>query len=170
MPTMGTNRLVLLSMVKYLQAELTNSGWSSVTFVKEYPDDDKKVVLSGTGSADEVVIPAVSIYQGGSNLGSAIGIGNTVYKHMNNWTIFLYARSDGQEIDLRDFITKRLRWGNPSLYDFSASGYPGTGSEESLGSITIDNVSSRPVYLRWHQNAALRYGGAISFSTEVDVN
>lgn len=163
MPQMQTNRLIELSLVKYLQSELTNSGWASVSMVKEFPEDAEKVVASGSGLSGEVVIPALTIVQHTSVEGQLAGIGETIRHHSVGFSILLYALTRGQEQDLRDFLADRLYKGQIFMYDFSASGFPGTGSEPRLGEIYIESLSSAPSYSAYDPNRALRYAGIVNF-------
>lgn len=151
--------------MNFLQSELTNSGWTNITFVQYYPEDNNKIVMSGTGADDEVVIPAISLQLTSSIEGSLIGIGERTREHFTNGTITLFAETRGQEMALRHFIVDRLYTAEINLKDYSASGYPGTGSETILGPIILDRISHSPLYAPYHRNAAVRYAGVVNFST-----
>lgn len=164
---MQIDRLTFLSLVKYLKAEITSSGWSTVTFVDKYPDSEDKIVVSGTGASDEVVIPAVTMVENSAIEGRLAGIGETTREHNNNFTILLYAKTQGQELDLRQFLVNRLYNSQINVYDFSASGFPGTGNEEILSFAYVNRINHSPAYVPHHPNAAVRYGGVINFDTLV---
>lgn len=161
----GVGRLLTLSLVNFLQTELTNSGWGNVTFVQYYPEDDSKIVMSGTGAEDEVVIPAISLQLTSSIEGGLIGIGERTREHFTNGSIALFAATRGQEMALRHFIADRLYEGEINLLDYSVSGYPGTGNEQNLGPIILDRISHSPLYAPYHRNAAIRFAGVVNFST-----
>jgi len=159
---MQKDRLVLLSVVKYLKAELLASGWSNVTFVSQFPDNDNKVVMSGSGD-DEVVIPALTIVPQDTFILGYAGIGDTTIKSRGYYAIFLYAVSMGQELDLGSFLCDSLYKGEINMYPFT-SGYPGS-PEASIGPIYVESASHSPSYLPHHPNVALRYGGVVEFTT-----
>lgn len=162
---MGTERLLTLSLVNFLKTELTNSGWNNVTFVPYYPENDNKIVMSGTGAEDEVVIPAISLQLNSSIEGNLIGIGEGTREHFTNVAVTLFSETAGQEQGLRSFLAERLYRGEIYLKDYSMSGYPGTGNEQTVGPIIIDRISHYPLYAPYHRNAAVRYAGVVNFST-----
>lgn len=157
---MEIGRKTLLTIVKYLSAELSASGWTNVSIVKMFPEDENKIVFSGSESGT-VAIPAICVTQGQAYEGGLCGIGMEIHEHSTSYGILLYAQTDGQEMDLRQFIANRLYNYSGTLYNFP-SGYHNVAVED--GSLKINAIRHRPVYDVSNPNTALRYAGLIYFN------
>lgn len=162
MPSMMIGRQTLLSLVNYVSSELVASGWSSVTVVPRF--EGMKIVPSGTGASGELVLPAVTIVNNGSIDGPWAGIGDSEYERTSYFSVLLYARTEGQESDLRDFIVQRLYAGDINVYQYTSSGYPASGVPV-LARLHVTDIAHRPVHSFSNPNVALRYAGVVTFST-----
>lgn len=155
---MEIERKVLLSLAKYVTDVLVASGWSNVTLVKRFPEDESKITFSG--------LPMVSLYPGPAYEGSLCGIGMETHSHSSAYMSLLYAQTDGQEMDLRQFLAKSIYNCTGILYNFP-SGYPASGVEEGI--LRVGNVSHRAVYDISNPNVALRYAGIINFNILTEI-
>lgn len=167
MPKMQTDRLLLLSLVKFVRSELTTEGYTGVTVIDRFPKDVDKIVVSSTGDPDEIVAPVVAIDLRRSVEGKSAGLGMTEYEHIAKVAVFVYALSFGQELDLRTFLAKRFRKGEVKMYDFSVNGFPGDGSEPELSPVLATEVVHVPDHMPMHSNEALRYVGVIAVTFRV---
>jgi hypothetical protein len=158
---MEIGRKILCSLHQYIGTELTASGWSSVNLVKQFPDDESKILFSGS-EVGSITIPAVCLAPSITFEGSATGIGMDTHAQTSSYLVLIYAKTDGQEMDLRQFLAKQIYRCPGVLYNFP-SGYPGTGVEESAV-MRFNNIRHRPIYDISNSNVALRYAGIISFN------
>lgn len=161
-----TERKVLLSIVRFVRERLVAAGWTSVTVVDHFPDNESKIV-KGTPGDGEIAIPAMCVEVGPAIEGSAIGIGEDVYDHFSRIFLYIYAESEGQEMDLRGYLANELRKKDITLYNYTAS-FPDAGAA-AIGPIIVDRVNHLPDYFHAAPNVAVRYGGVISMLTKVSV-
>lgn len=164
---MGKARTVTLSLVSYLRSRLDAEGWSNVTIVEAFPEDTKIVTPEAqTGADDEVVIPAMSIYPTSIAPDVPFEIGGATIRVEIPFSIYIYSRTNGQRLDLSEFVKSQLERHRIAWYDYSATGWPPDGTPEQLGMIDIDDVTAQFVDTLGG-NEAIRYGTITSFRAVV---
>jgi len=162
---MESERNLYLSVVTFIQDQLTDEGWTDVTVVDRFPVDDKIVMPDdSTGDADEVVLPAISIEEGVGMPEDRVQLGGTQLWTDRIFHIFIYAQSRGQEIDLRSFLKNTLHDYDATLYDYTSSGWPSDAATET-GDIFIERITNQPTDT-FSENAALRNSGMITFTAQ----
>ena len=121
----GKARNVELSTVYYLETQIDGS-WSGVSVVKTRPDATK----------DSLPVVAVSLFDEAPN---RYEIGSTSLWEEYSIKVEIFARSDGQRLDLAEFIKTQLN-SNWTYYTHSnASGATGVLERSSAGKIAIQN-------------------------------
>lgn len=139
-------------------------GWSSVQIIDKFPDNLDLIVESNPGP-DQIAIPLIAIDSASAFKGLPIGIGDTVRESFYRIAVFIYAKSWGQELDLREYISDQLLDRDVPLKDYSA-GFPNP-SAMTIGPIYLERVSSIPDHLPMSESPALRWGGVISLVTRI---
>jgi hypothetical protein len=161
MAGMTQPRLVLLSTVTFIRTLLNEAGFTAVSIIDSFPDDNK-IVLPGfaTGTQGEVVLPALAIKALDVMDGRRLGIGEGAVENDVVVAMFLHALGGGQEIDIRETIRAALADTVATLYDYSTTGYPSTAAKQS-GSIEFLKIRSFPVDYG-SEVLALRHAGMIT--------
>ena len=119
------SRNVELSVLDYLDTELA-SHWTGVTLVK------------GFQQAYKAALPVVCVRLI-STASNRKEIGNYELKKLHNIVIDIFATSDGQRLDLADFITDTIAQGIP-YYTFSnQSGSPAELEKIADGKLVINS-------------------------------
>ena len=163
---MSNNRNLTLSIVTFIRTTLDNTGFTGVTIVDQFPDDNLIVVPADYDSSiqGQVVLPALALYEQNQIDGSRLGVGESSMWSYADYTIFLYALSKGQEIDIRTMLREYLNDRTTPFYVYDATtGYSiGATSSTTNGTVEFDNVRARPVRTI-SPNVALENSGQISF-------
>lgn len=159
-------RWITLSLVDYLDPLITAKGYD-FSFVSEWKAD-KEIVHPDDyyDSSNQIKLPAGNFTFGVQRSGAKIEMGGTsVYRH-HHIQLFIHAISEGQRLDLLDYIQDFL--GDSGDYniidinDYSTTGWP-TASPVKLCDMEITDVVSRPNNALGEENLALRYAGMVSF-------
>ena len=117
-----TTRCIELSTIDYLETQI-NANWSGVTTVKAFTQ-----VYSDTINVPVVCVRLIQTMSNRREIGATTLNNNYLIQ------IDIFAKSDGQRLDLADFITDKLKdgWtyytysqqsGNKEVLDETASGY-----------------------------------------------
>jgi hypothetical protein len=106
-------RNVELSVIKHLETEI-NSSWSGVTVVKSFL------------TAYDYRLPVICVRMTSVDT-SRLEIGTDSLRQQYGFIIDIFAKSDGQRIDLADFVVNALK-GGCKYYTFSHA----SGNNESL--------------------------------------
>jgi hypothetical protein len=125
-----TNRDVELSTIYYLETQI-DASWSNVEVTKMMPNVGKTRV---TSLPDRPIVVARLLEQDTSRF----EVGNTRLSNKYNIIIDIFARSDGQRIDLAGFILDKLKdsW---TYYEHShTSGDPTSLDRSADGKILVD--------------------------------
>ena len=96
-------RCVELSMVKYL-TDTINASWTGISVVKDYLQ------------AYEVPIPVICVGMASQDP-KRWEIGDSLLNQIFTFQIDIFANSDGQRIDLDDFVVNALIGGQIQYYD-----------------------------------------------------
>lgn len=154
-------RLVLLSTVTFVRSLLNNAGFTSVSIVDGFPDDNKIVLPTfATGTQGEIVLPALAIKSLDVMDDRRLGIGEASIENDVVIAMFLHALGGGQEIDIRETIRATLADTVAPLYDYSTTGYPSAAAEK-IGDIEFLKIRSYPVDYE-SEIVALRHAGMIT--------
>jgi hypothetical protein len=97
MPYFTKSRNVELSVIYYLETEI-NASWSGISTVKSF------------SQAYDVSVPVVCIRLFNQN-STRLEIGDNELKNEYYFIIDIFAKSDGQRIDLADFIVDKIKDG-----------------------------------------------------------
>ena len=63
MANMSCDRVLYLSIVTFLRNELDNAGFTGVTIVDNFPEDNLIVTSNTANNVDgEVILPAIALY------------------------------------------------------------------------------------------------------------
>lgn len=170
MPTMQTDRLLLLSFVKFIRSELQDGGWTNVTVLDRFPADVNKIVEELSGQEGEIVPPIIAVDFKKGTEGRSAGLGMPEYEHTARFAIYFYALTFGQELDLRTFVAKKIRTRDIKVYDFSAVGFPGNGSEPEIARTLVIEISHMPDHMPMHENKALRYTGVMAVTMQIETS
>jgi len=95
-----------LSTLEYLKQRIENS-WSGVTIVKSFTQ------------AYDATVPVVCIRLD-ETMTNKLEIGSTTYNHTYSIIVDIFAKSDGQRLDLSDFILNQIN-GTWTYSDYSHS-------------------------------------------------
>jgi hypothetical protein len=93
-PVFSQDRNVELSTIRYIETEI-DANWSDIEVVKGWPNFDK------------VALPVVSVYLASQNA-ERKEIGSRSINDIYTFIIDIFAKSDGQRIDLADSIKNSL--------------------------------------------------------------
>ena len=150
-----------MSTVAFVRSLLNNAGFTAVSIVDSFPDDNK-IVLPGfaTGTQGEVVLPALAIKALDVIDAKRLGIGEASIENDVVIAMFLHALGGGQEIDIRETIRAALADTNAPLNDYSMTGYPSAAAKK-IGDIEFLKIRSFPVDYG-SEVLALRYAGMIT--------
>jgi hypothetical protein len=94
MPYFRETRNIELSTIYYLETQI-DANWSGVNVILGYPN------------FNDVDVPIVSVRLN-DNTSTYLEIGATTFDHVYGIIIDIFARSDGQRLDLADFIRDQL--------------------------------------------------------------
>jgi hypothetical protein len=119
-------RNIELSTIDFLTTEI-NANWTGVTVVKTFPE------------ADAAVLPVVCIRLLDTTSVNR-EIGSTTLDHTYDIIIDIFAKSDGQRLDLSDFITNTIKDGW-SYYEYSHTpGHPDQLSKNENGKVNFETI------------------------------
>lgn len=162
--TMSNVRLLTISIVAFLRNVLDDNGFSGVTIVDAFPEDDLLVHPDlATGRAGEVRLPAIALSELANAEAYAMGIGESGTHFPVTFSIFIHGLTKGQEIDIRTVIKEALEDERPNFYNYNYTGYPDVDSAAPvISTVEFSRISSRPVSLP-DVKPILKHGGAVSF-------
>jgi len=123
MPAFSTMRNVELSTIYYLEQQI-DASWSGVEVVKSFL------------SAYDKVLPVVCIRLTDTTT-DRLEIGSTTLNNIYSFIIDIFATSDGQRIDLADFIMDKLKNGWTYYTHVHAVGDNSTLVRTSGGRLTV---------------------------------
>ncbi len=135
-----TSRNIELSTIFYIDSNVT-SDWSGITVVK------------GFTNAYSASLPVIAVYETDMNL-IRQEIGTTTHRKQAGITIDIFATSDGQRIDLADYICDKLVTGW-IYYEHSHA----SGDNTAM----VRTANGRVTFLRFIENRK------IEFSENVEV-
>ena len=167
-----TTRKVVLTVYDFVKVRLAADGWADITVVdynKGWPDD-KRIILpsEAAGIADldaYVVIPALALKVQDNAPFSGVQLGGGVSEDVMFFLIEYYALTIGQQISLAGYMQRILADVVMHLKDWSR--YPQTApAPTNLGRVDIFSIRSTPLEDSENENAALRYGGYVSFGVK----
>jgi hypothetical protein len=119
-------RNVELSTIEFLTAQI-NASWTGVTTVKTFQE------------AEAAKLPVVCIRLL-DTLSTTREIGQTLLAHNYNIVIDIFAKSDGQRLDLADFITNLIPDGWV-YYEYSHTpGHPDQLSTSAAGRVNFQSI------------------------------
>jgi len=169
MARVNQSRNIILSLKDYLEPLLTTEGYS-FTFVSDWGSDQDIVLPKdytvGTG---QIKLPAGKITMQSRSKGGYFEVGSTIMESLFFISFFIHAGSEGQAIDLLDFLHDQIESGNGytgdneiNIYNFSNTGYP-SGSAPVEYRMRILEARHRFISDLDAQNVALKYAGDITF-------
>lgn len=120
-------RNVELSTIYYLEQEFA-SNWAGVEILKTQPNYDK------------IALPVVSVRLI-SDFSSPREIGSTTLKSVYSFVFDIFAKSDGQRLDLADFLKETLSSSWVYYLHSHASGGTGTLDRTASGRIHLVNIN-----------------------------
>ena len=142
-----------LSIIQHIE-ECINSSWSGVTVVKSFVNAyDKKVPVIAVELLNE------------DNLRAEIG--NSDLRQRFNFIVSIFASSDGQRLDLADFILNSIK-GGCKYYEYSKeSGNNNQLVKTESGRMTLIRVNTnRHDYYDDNMSEQDKYRHSISFNME----
>lgn len=132
-------RNIELSTLKYISDNIT-SDWSGVTLVKAFLDAYQQ----------EVPVVCVRLAETASNRRE---IGSTAFLNRHTIIIDVFAKSDGQRLDLADYLLNLIK-DNWILYDITHT----SGNPEAL---TYTDSGKKVVLVRVTQNTKIEFRGKV---------
>ena len=131
-----TSRNLEASFIQYLQDEMTDA-WSNVTVEKGM----SKVY------SEDVSLPIVTIRLNTSIINYAELGSSLIYRNMNV-LIQVYAESDGQRLDLKDFLIDKIKGGCPYYEYYIEANANAAGTikrKVANGRIHITKITDTPI-------------------------
>lgn len=160
---------IYLSVFKHIEDSFTTKGLivsgtiGGVTLMDAYPDNDqikKMVYLSdATGSSDEVVLPVISIEQGGPINTNAFELGSTNTNLQYPVSLTVFAETHIQSMQLAGALHNTLLKEEINYYDYD---YNFTNPITS-GTLLVENYRTVPVNFTGDENRFLRFGNDVFF-------
>ena len=132
-------RCTELSIIDYLTTQI-NANWTGVTVVKTFNQ-------AATGTLPIVCVRLID------NNPFRVEIGSTTLDDRYGLIIDIFAKSDGQRLDLADFITTTIKEGCV-YYDFSQT----SGSPETLSK----TANGRVQFVKFTRNTRIDFGSEVS--------
>jgi hypothetical protein len=135
MPYFSLVRNIEISTFEYLQTTI-NASWSGITCVKSFKDAyAEKMPVVCIRNKDDNPVP--------------LEIGDTTLIHKTNIIIDIFAKSEGQRIDLAYFITEALKG------TWTYNEYSHTSGSETLNKIANGNIRK----LNFEENTKIDFYG-----------
>lgn len=119
-------RNVELSCIEHLTTQI-NANWSGVSTVKTYQE----------ATAATLPVVCIRLLDTGSTFQE---IGTTTLRHNYNIVIDIFAKSDGQRLDLADFLTDVIRDGWVYYEYFHTPGHPDQLSKTENGRVHLEMI------------------------------
>jgi len=169
MARINQSRNIILSLKDYLEPLLDDEDYS-FTFVSDWGSDDN-IVLPGNYTQDsgQIKLPAGKFTASSRSRGSYFEIGGSTMEALFFMGLFIYAVSEGQALDLLDFLHHEIESGGGhvgdnriSIYNFSDTGYPSDSAPLEY-TMEIRDVRHRLIQDLGSENVALKYAGNITF-------
>lgn len=175
MAKIKTSRNIILSIKDYLEPLLINKEYD-FKFVSRWLDDQYIVLPTDFIDVNtQIRLPAGKLTITNQLPGSFYEIGANSQERFYSISLFFYSITEGQYLDLSDYISDWLANGEEAdrigsnsieIKNYSDTGYP-SESAPNLCYMDILNVQARPVAQIETPNIALRNAGNISFTGKI---
>ena len=153
MPAFSTTRNVELSTLFYLETQI-DANWTGIELVKSFL------------SAYDKTLPVVCVRMT-SVISDRLELGATTLDNLYTFTIDIFATSDGQRIDLGDFIMDKLKDGWIYYTHSKASGAT-TLDKVAAGRVTVTSfIDNTRVDFGDEAEGPDRFRQAISFNVRI---
>jgi hypothetical protein len=169
MARINQSRNIILSLKDYLEPLLTAQSYG-FSFVSNWGSDQDIVLPSDyVSGSNQIKLPAGKFTVSSRSKGRYFEIGNTTMESLFFISLFIHAVSEGQALDLLDFLHDSIESGNGytgdnriNIYDFSDTGYPSAlATVEYI--MEVREARHRYISDLGAQNIALKHAGDITF-------
>jgi len=164
------SRNIILSLKDYLEPLLSDEGYD-FTFVSDWGSSGSIVLPDEyIPGKNQIKLPAGRFTLISRNPGDWIELGGSSKEALFFFNFFVYMVSEGQMLDLLDFLHTTLESGikgalganRIDIYDFSDCGYPSSFAP-IIYNMEIEEVRHRPIINIGIPNIAEKYAGSITF-------
>lgn len=155
------SRNIEASIIQFLQTEIDNGGWNNITVEKSF----KRIEGIPMSEKDKTACICVRL---GTTAHEPVEIGSNSTKREPQILIDVFATSDGQRLDLKDFIISKIK-GGMIYYEYKIlNGQISTKTQN--GRITVTNLDDAPLNFDVDKNALAvhdRYRSLITLTVSI---
>lgn len=152
----GKIRNVELSTIYYLETQFS-SGWTGITIQKGYPNFTK-------------VNPPVVAMRINNILNPQKEIGSRATNDILNIVVDIFATSDGQKLDLAQYLTTLITQNNWTYYVWSRGSGETMDKVDSGKVVYSGMIQNAPVFHTDDVDSAERFRHTLSFDVRVETN
>ncbi len=152
----GDIRNVELSTIFYIETQLS-SGWTGINVVKGYPNFPKQT------------LPCVAIRMN-NILNPRREIGSRVTEDIYNFVIDIFATSDGQKLDIAQYLTTLITLNNWTFYTWSRGSGDTMDKSQNGKVVYLDMLQNAPVLHTDDVDTYERFRHVLSFDVKTAPN